>query len=121
MNHQPPKHHTTFKFVNCVTNVKGYTDSITSNWNYPISGRPSYILWHKLKRLKPIMYNLPKPLLLSKEKVTEARANLSKAQVDLAADRMNSCKIQQVKYYTDEHLKWSDIEDSILRQIAKIK
>ena len=37
-----------FRFVNCITEVYGFKESVKDSWNAPMDGRPMYVLWKKL-------------------------------------------------------------------------
>lgn len=80
-----------------------------------------YVLRQKLKRLKPILREFGKPLNGLKHKIEDARKELLEAQKDLSNDTMNIGKILRVKQGTTEVLKWDEIEDMEIKQIAKIE
>ena len=80
-----------------------------------------YVLWSTLKRLQPIIRNLSKSLLHSKQHLVIARDALEKAQTKLAMDRMNKELITEIHRYTAEVIKWNEIDEDILGQRAKIE
>ena len=58
----------------------GYNEAVKDCWNKQMDGCPSYVLWHKLKRLRLTLFKLNKNLLASKHHIALARDSLSKAQ-----------------------------------------
>lgn len=87
----------------------------------PIDGRPSFVLWHKLRRLQKVLYKMNTNLLMDRQSIIQARDELTKAQEDLIAERLCMDKIDNVKKCTEKLIKWNDIKESILNQNAKIK
>ncbi|XP_058727219.1 uncharacterized protein LOC131598656 [Vicia villosa] len=101
--------------------IKKTRSKIGANWSSPIEGSPSFILWHKLKRLQVVLYKLNKPLLSANQRIIQAREQLAIAQESLLMDKWNPDKITNVKRCSEELLKWHDIEESVLKQRSKIK
>ncbi|CAI8605546.1 unnamed protein product [Vicia faba] len=85
------------------------------DWEGPLEGRSNFILLHKMKILKVVLYKLNKPLILAKQNIVLARYRLSTSQATLAADRMNNQKSQDVKVCTEELIYWNEIDDFTLR------
>ncbi|XP_058756718.1 uncharacterized protein LOC131629929 [Vicia villosa] len=110
-----------FRFINCVTKVAGFMDTIKANWNLPLEGRPMYVLWSKMKRLQPVMYKLNNSLTLSTQNIVQARKKLERIQIELINDRMNSNLIEEAKINTENLVYWQEVEVSILKQRAKLK
>jgi hypothetical protein len=109
-----------FKFSNCITKLNGFLDIVSQSWRKPMQGRPMSVLWKKLHRLTPEMKKLYKQVQGCKKKVEEARGELLKAQKDLIHDRMNPAIISKVKHWTDEVMKWNDLDEMNISQRAKI-
>ncbi|MCH98402.1 hypothetical protein A2U01_0019404, partial [Trifolium medium] len=91
---------THFKFLNSSADLDGFLQAVATSWQGKINGRPMYVLWMKLQRLQPILKDISKPLSDVKLKITQARDELLKAQMDLELDRLNADKIDVVKHYT---------------------
>lgn len=79
-----------------------------------------FVLWLKLKRLKPVLKKLSSPLNDMRNKIEDARKELQKAQKDLCCDRFNAEKISDVKNKTSHLLYLNELEESDMRQKAKI-
>ncbi|KAL5127208.1 hypothetical protein HKD37_14G039672 [Glycine soja] len=109
-----------FKFSNCLTDLEEYHSTVSNSWNEPLNGRPMYVLWEKLKRLKPALNKINRPLHHIQSRIMEARQNLQHAQQSLVEDRWNSSKIDTVKRYTEEVINWNSLEEKTLQQKSKI-
>ncbi|XP_045791547.1 uncharacterized protein LOC123886260 [Trifolium pratense] len=110
-----------FKFLNCVTTMADFTDCVSRCWNEPLDGRPMFVLWRKLLRLQPVIRKLSRPVKSINITLEKARENLRQAHSRLLQDRMNPFNIIAVKEYTEEVIKWSDMEEQMLQQKAKIE
>jgi hypothetical protein len=80
----------------------------------------SAIFWVKLLRLQPMLRKLSKPITGINITLTKAKDDLTQAHRLLLLDRMNPHHIMQVKRCTEEVIKWSDMEEQMLRQKSKI-
>lgn len=109
-----------FKYRNSLARLNGFHDEVKKNWNLGVHGNPMYKLWTKLSRLQSVLKNLSSPLNGLREKIDEARRNLQQAHEDLCRDRFNVDNINRVKDRTSELLQLNELEDSDLRQKAKI-
>ncbi|XP_058726404.1 uncharacterized protein LOC131597745 [Vicia villosa] len=109
-----------FKFRNNVTQLEGFHQIVLQSWQQQLSGNPMYILWHKLKRLVPVLRNFSKPLYGQRRKLMEARSNLIETQKSLSADRHNPVLILKVKEHTDLVIKLVEMEQEDIAQRAKI-
>ncbi|XP_058777111.1 uncharacterized protein LOC131651466 [Vicia villosa] len=110
-----------FRFLNCLTESESYHQVVQANWSETIEGGPSFVLWHKLKRLQKELYKMNKPLISVKQKIIQARENLTKAQKSLSIDKWNFEKIATMKRYNEDLIKWHEIDESIMKQRSKIK
>ncbi|WJX68825.1 hypothetical protein P8452_53158 [Trifolium repens] len=117
---QTPLMKSHFKFLNCVTHMPNFSDSVAQSWNVPLNGKPMFVLWQKLLRLQPVLRKLSKHITGINITLTKARDDLTQAHILLLLDRMNPHHITQVKRYTEEVIKWSDMEEQMLRQKSKI-
>lgn len=110
-----------FKFINYTVDIEGYANKVSTNWRDPIQGRHMYVLWEKLKRLKSALKKLRKPIMNGHQNILKAREDLQMGQHELLNDRMNSSKIEEIKRYTEELVKWNELEENILRKKANIE
>ncbi|KAK2357064.1 hypothetical protein QL285_094373 [Trifolium repens] len=118
--HIPPqKSH--FKFLNCVSTLPDFSDCVTQNWNAPLVGKPLSVLWKKLLRLQPVIRKISKPFTGIYITLDKARESLKQAHSVLLLDRMNAHHIMTVKSCTEEVIKWSEMEEQMLRQKSKIE
>jgi hypothetical protein len=108
------------KLLNCVTHMPNFSDSVAQSWNVPLNGKPMFVLWQKLLRLQPVQRKLSKPITGIDITLTKARDHLIQAHKLLLLDRMNPHHIMQLKRCTEEVIKWSDMEEQMLRQKSKI-
>ncbi|XP_058740946.1 uncharacterized protein LOC131613279 [Vicia villosa] len=109
-----------FKFMNAVIDIIGYHEAVNQNWQRQIKGAPQNQLWNKLMRMQHVIRRLSKPLIGIKRHIEKCRENLTKAQIVLRQDRINSQLIMQEKLCTEEIIKLNETEEKILRQRAKI-
>ncbi|KAK2424092.1 hypothetical protein QL285_034490 [Trifolium repens] len=42
---QTPLMKSHFKFLNCVTYMPNFSDSVAQSWNVPLNGKPMFVLW----------------------------------------------------------------------------
>lgn len=93
---------------------------MANSWAEPINGSPPFILWEKLKRLRPVIRKLSKPLTDVQRNIISTREELKIAQEDLSRDVMNVNLINKVKVKTKEIIRWQELEEKVLQQKAKI-
>ncbi|KHN06941.1 Transposon TX1 putative 149 kDa protein, partial [Glycine soja] len=118
----PVKRKARFKYANCVSGMDNFTETVANSWNSARRGGPPMkMLWHKLKKLQPVINNLSKPLIGIKVKLQEAREKLTHAQMELTLDRLNKDKIDRTKDCTEAVIKWTEMEEQMLQQRAKIR
>lgn len=118
----PVKRKARFKYANCVSGMDNFTETVAKCWNSARRGGPPMkMLWHKLKKLQPVINNLSKPLIDIKVKLQEAREKLTHAQMELTLDRLNKDKIDRTKDCTEAVIKWIEMEEQMLQQRAKIR
>ncbi|XP_058753184.1 uncharacterized protein LOC131626385 [Vicia villosa] len=99
---------------------KDYMDTLRESWRIPIEGRPMYICWRKLIRLQKVMISLNRAIADGVKRIQLSRDNLEKVQTMLEEDKFNRDIIEQAKYWTDEIIKGTNIEEKILSQKAKV-
>lgn len=109
-----------FKFINCTVEIEGFKEAVARSWAEPIIGSPPYILWEKLKRMRPVIRKISKPITDVKRNILEARRDLQKLQLNLATDHLNNTIIQQVKEKTNELIRWQELEEKVLQQKSKV-
>lgn len=117
---QPQRKHSSFKFINCCADMDEFLGTVRKIWNLPLVGKPMFVVWKKLQRLQPHIRKLSKPTTDILRNIEKARTDLSNAQNDLAADILNREKLNTVKNCSADLIKWQEMEDSILRQKAKL-
>ena len=118
----PVKRKARFKYANCVSGMDNFTETVAKCWNSARRGGPPMkMLWHKLKKLQPVINNLSKPLIDIKVKLQEAREKLTHAQMELTLDRLNKDKIDRTNDCTEAVIKWTEMEEQMLQQRAKIR
>lgn len=78
-------------------------------------------LWRKLKRLQPILKRFSKPVNGVNRQLEKAINNLMEAHHNLSHDRMNIQLIDRTKTCIAEVLQWSQIEEQVMRQKAKLE
>lgn len=76
-------------------------------------------IWRKLQRLKPLLSIMCKSIKKPHIQLEKAINDLNKAQQALAQDMMNTQKFDMIKNCTKEVLKWSSLEEYMLKQISK--
>jgi hypothetical protein len=114
------RYQTRFKFLNCVMERPEFLDMVTNSWNKEEIGRPMYVLWRKLKRLQPILRGLTRKVTAGAQKIQDSRIQLEQAQHLLAGDIFNQEYITAVKYWSDEIIQTTELEEKILMQKSKI-
>lgn len=62
-----------------MANLERYEEVVSRSWREPLVGIPMYVLWNKLKILKPILKKLSKPLAHVQQNITKARIDPEKA------------------------------------------
>ena len=103
-----------------MVNMLGYEEVVQNSWNRPIRGTPMHVLWQKLQRLKPELVQLGKSMTNTKHELVKARRDLELAQNATTHNRMDGNLIDTVKRCTDRVINWNEMEDSMLRQRAKV-
>ncbi|CAK8562812.1 unnamed protein product [Lathyrus sativus] len=79
-----------------------------------------FVVWKKLQRLQPHVMKLSKPLAEIHKEIARAREELNKAQDTLMTDRLDADKIHMVKQCSDNLIRLQELDDSMVRQRAKI-
>lgn len=110
-----------FKFINSSCELEGFLASVDNSWSTPLLGRPMYPLWQKLMRLQPVMRKLTKPLFDISNKIVQARKSLMDSQINLVANKMDRTNIEAVKHWTEEVIKWQEIEEQVMHQSSKVE
>lgn len=96
-NEQRPIKITYLKFLNSVTNMKGFLQVVSNNQGIPLIGRAMYAVWKKLQRLQPIIRGQSKTLIDIKLQLEKVRNDLIEAHQSQLQDKMNSKKIERAK------------------------
>jgi hypothetical protein len=114
---QPSK---AFRFINCCADLDEFQEVVRNSWDTPLEGRPMFVVWKKLQRLQHHIRKLSKPLSNLHKEIAQAREDLNKAQNELMTDRLDGDKINVVKSCSEKLLNLQELDDSMVRQRAKI-
>lgn len=114
------KRRTNFKYTNNIAEMDGFVTNVNRIWSKPVYGRPMNVVWKKLKRFQPMIKKMAKPLADNHDNIKQARQDLSQTQMQLEADRMNPSRISKVRKCNDDLVGWQEIEETVLRQRAKL-
>ncbi|CAK8576024.1 unnamed protein product [Lathyrus sativus] len=109
-----------FRFINCCAEMDNFQEIVKNNWDMPLVGNPMFAVWKKLQRLQPHIRKLSKPLAEIHKEIARARNDLNKAHDTLMTDRLDSGKIHMVKKCSDNIIRLQEMDDSMVRQRAKI-
>lgn len=71
--------------------------------------------------IQHILYNMNKTLSLSHQNILRVISNLERVQTELINSIMNKQLIEEVKISSDNLVHWQEVEDSMLKQRAKLK
>lgn len=99
---QPIRPH--FNYFNCMVDMEGYAEKVKDNLNFPINGRPMYVVWEKLKRLPGVMRTMNKPMITLKQNIIKAREELETTHHDLNLDLMDRDRVHKVQTCTTKLL-----------------
>ncbi|PNX68058.1 transposon TX1 putative 149 kDa protein [Trifolium pratense] len=80
-----------------------------------------FVLWRKLLRLQHVIRKLSRPVTGINITLDKAREDLRQAHSRLLQDRMNPLNIITIKEYIEVVIKWSNMEEKMLQQKAKIE
>ncbi|XP_058776934.1 uncharacterized protein LOC131651279 [Vicia villosa] len=108
-----------FKFLNCIAGHANFLQTLRANWTHIGGDNPMAQFWKNLHKLQYSMKGLTWQMTEGIRNLNMSRENLDKAQTRLAADQMNPTLCQEVKFWTDEVLKNSELEEQILQQKLK--
>ncbi|XP_058741373.1 uncharacterized protein LOC131613745 [Vicia villosa] len=109
-----------FKFLNYLTHDPTFFPLVQDSWQQEVRGSAMYSLWTKLRRLQPILKPLTKQVTGIKIQIQQARDSLMQAQTRLQQDLFYSRAIDQVKICTEQLGKLNQMEETMLKQKAKI-
>ncbi|XP_058746230.1 uncharacterized protein LOC131619107 [Vicia villosa] len=108
-----------FKFLNCIAGHANFLQVLRANWIHLDLGNPLEQFWKNLHKLQYSMKGLTWKMTEGIRNLKMSREQLDKAQTLLASDQMNQTLCQTIKYWTDEVLKSSELEEKILQQKVK--
>lgn len=96
-------------------------DIVETAWtNFTIRGSPGFILWQKLKMLRPVLRSMHNKYNNVGEKITLGRSNLEEAQKRLRCNKFDSSLMANECNCRDELYKWLRVEEKILAQRSKL-
>ncbi|XP_019253580.1 PREDICTED: uncharacterized protein LOC109232306 [Nicotiana attenuata] len=111
-----------FKFFNCLAGHHRFDDIVKEVWMKENKGKSMLKVWHKLKQLKKELkllnneeYNSVGP------KIQVARNKLMNIQMGMASPETDEEMIALEKETKTELAKWLEVEESIMKQKARIK
>ncbi|XP_009798086.1 uncharacterized protein [Nicotiana sylvestris] len=110
-----------FKFFNCLAGHHKFDDIVRQCWMKISKGKPMLKVWYKLKHLKRDLKQLNNEEYNSVEpKIQAARNKLMNIQIGMAS-QTNDEVIALEKETKVELAKWLEVEESIMKQKARIK
>ncbi|XP_058776279.1 uncharacterized protein LOC131650591 [Vicia villosa] len=111
----------TFKFLNCVTTRTGYHETVNNCWRQQVQGTPMQLLWHKMKKLSRTLTPLHREISGMRIQMLKTRAELEEAHKELQTNPFDSHLMELVKNKTDRLLELNQMEESMLKQKAKVE
>ncbi|XP_058741550.1 uncharacterized protein LOC131613927 [Vicia villosa] len=108
-----------FKFLNCIAGHADYLHGLRANWNHLDLGNPMEQFWKNLYKLQYSLKGLTWQMTEGIRDLKVSREQLDKAQTLLAFDQLNQTLCQNFKFWTDEVLKNTELEENILQQKLK--
>ncbi|XP_058767824.1 uncharacterized protein LOC131641534 [Vicia villosa] len=108
-----------FKFLNCIADHVDFIQVLRANWVHLDRGNPMEQFWKNLYKLQYSMKGLTWQMTEGLRNLKMSREKLDQAQTLLASDQMNKALCQTVKYWIDEVMKSSELEEKILHQKLK--
>nr|XP_016441106.1 PREDICTED: uncharacterized protein LOC107766773 [Nicotiana tabacum] len=111
-----------FKFFNCLADHHKFDDIVRQCWMKRSKGKPMLKVWYKLKHLKNDLKQLNNEEYNSVEpKIQAARNKLMNIQMGMASPKTDDEVIALEKETKVELVKWLEVEESIMKQKARIK
>ncbi|CAK8562736.1 unnamed protein product [Lathyrus sativus] len=109
-----------FRFIHCCADLDDFQDVVKNSWDMPLAGKPMYVVWKKLQRLQSHIRKLSRPLAEIHKEIARAQDDLNKAHDSLMIDRLDADKINVVKSCSENLIRLQELDDSMVRQRAKI-
>nr|XP_009780614.1 PREDICTED: uncharacterized protein LOC104229646 [Nicotiana sylvestris] len=111
-----------FKFFNCLATHHKFNDIVSKGWMKRIRGNPMLKVWYKLKHLKKDLKQLNnKEYSNVGQKIQAASNKLMNIQMGMASPENDDEVIALEKETKVELEKWLEVEESIMKQKARIK
>lgn len=117
---QPQHHKRQFKFLNCLSDHDEFLPVVSRVWNVQITGVHMYRLWSKLKMLRSPLKSLMHYYSHVDLKLAALRETVDFLQTSLQSDPLNVYVFSELSTTQQELVKWSLIEEKILKQKAEI-
>lgn len=110
-----------FKFFNFLADNSQFEKVVTTDWHKPMGGTPLSGVWFKLKRLKAELKKLHSEEFAGiTEKISPAQQELDLIQTELITNPADNHLQNDERILYEKLQKWVLIEESVLRQKARI-
>ncbi|XP_058723365.1 uncharacterized protein LOC131595109 [Vicia villosa] len=106
--------------INDIIGGNEYNAIVKNSWEQDELGRPMYKLWKKLIRLQPHLRKLTTEVTRGVQNIQDSRVMLDQAQKALSADMFNQQLIENEKFWCEEVINNTELEEKILLQKSKI-
>ncbi|XP_019223582.1 PREDICTED: uncharacterized protein LOC109205329 [Nicotiana attenuata] len=111
-----------FKFFNCLANHQKFEEIVSHYGRRKHSGNKMQNVWYKLKAMKGELKKLNTQEYCSVgNKIQETKNKLMKLQQDMKSLEDDSAVIDEEKKTKMELAKWMEVEESIMKQKARVK
>ncbi|PHT30211.1 hypothetical protein CQW23_30196 [Capsicum baccatum] len=110
-----------FRFINAVAGLADFLKVVETGWKVYVQGHHMDHIWNKLKNVKKKLKKLNTQEFMNVgNKIKAARARLQEIQ-SLTDDNLFSSEIQDDEREAKQNLeKWNMIEESIIKQKARV-
>ncbi|GJV40134.1 RNA-directed DNA polymerase, eukaryota, reverse transcriptase zinc-binding domain protein [Tanacetum coccineum] len=109
-----------FRFMNFLTDKKGFLDAIKDNWNILIKGYAMYVLVKRLKHLKNHIRSLNKENGNVFDKAKVLKDEFTRVQECLDKDHLNASLREEEMVYVVAYKKAALDEEKVLKQKKRI-
>ncbi|XP_058723318.1 uncharacterized protein LOC131595086 [Vicia villosa] len=108
-----------FAFLNCIAKHPDFLHIVTANWAPNQHDSPMYRLWKNLQKLQYPLKGLSWQMTEGVRNLRDSRQRLDQAHEKWAKDQQNANICLEVKNLTEDVMKYSEIEEQILKQKSK--
>ncbi|KAL6514498.1 hypothetical protein OROGR_020077 [Orobanche gracilis] len=106
--------------MNCLVDHPDFLSTVTQSWNYEGSGVKMYQIMQKLRQTREHLRRLQKSYTRTELRIDTARKNLDSLQDALRNNPLSQGLFREVTSAQAELEKWQRVEESILKQRAKV-